>query len=92
MTDAPAVMSAEQRETILNKRIADYTRKGWTVQSVTTGQAILTKNKRIGWFWNTVLVLITAGLWLIYVIYRALNRKNDTVVINVDAYGKVTTR
>lgn len=85
-------MTTEQREHILNQRIAEYTRKGWQVQSVTAGQAILTKNKRIGWFWNTILVVITAGLWLIYVIYKALNRKNDTVVISVDAYGKVTTR
>ena len=59
------------------------------MQSSGNNQAVLSKNKRMGWFWNTVLVLITGGLWLIYVIYRALNRKKDTVVVTVDQYGKV---
>ncbi len=62
---------------------------GWTVQTVSSGQAVLSKVRRMGWFWNTIGVLITAGFWLIYVIYRALNRKRDTLIITVDAYGQV---
>ena len=52
---------------------------------------MLSKNKRIGWFWNLILVILTGGLWLIYVIYRALNRKKLTAIITVDPYGKVRT-
>lgn len=85
-------VSDDTRAQVLNAEIAKYVNKGYTVQSSGAGQAVLTKNKRIGWFWNTVLVLLTAGLWLIYVIYKALNRKQDTLVINVDAYGKVSKR
>lgn len=74
---------------MLNQAVAKYARDGYTVQTNSNFQAVLTKNRRIGWFWNTVLVILTAGLWLIYVIYRALNRKSDTVVLTVDQYGKL---
>lgn len=84
-------MSAETRAQILNSEIADYARRGWNVQSIAAGQAVLSRNKRMGWFWNLILVLITGGLWLIYVIYRALNRKQETLVITVDPDGRVRT-
>ena len=54
-----------------------------------SAQYVLSRNKRMGWFWNTVLVLITGGLWLIYVIYRALNRKVETVVLTIDQHGRI---
>lgn len=85
-------LSEEARAQILNAEISKYVNKGYTVQSSGSGQAVLSKNKRIGWFWNAILVLLTAGLWLIYVIYKALNRKQQTVIINVDAYGKISRR
>ncbi len=50
----------------------------------------MTKLVRMGWFWNTVLVIVTGGLWLIYLIYRALNRKRATVVLTVDQYGNIS--
>ena len=91
MTDAMP-MPDEARERILNAEIARYAAKGWTVQTVSAGQAVLSRNKRMGWFWNLILVLVTAGLWLIYVVYRALNRKKETLVVTVDAQGRVQTR
>lgn len=92
MTEAnrgPVVLTEEARAQVLNGEIARYVQAGWSVQTVGSGQAVLTKVRRMGWFWNTIGVIITAGLWLIYVIYRALNRKRDTVVVTVDAYGQV---
>ena len=94
MTDvnaAPAALPDDTRSQILNAEVAKYAKRGWTVETVSGGQAVLTKNKRIGWFWNLVLVILTGGLWLIYVIYRALNRKKLTAIITVDPYGKVRT-
>jgi hypothetical protein len=88
MTDAMPLPD-ETRERILNAEIARYAAKGWTVQTVS---AVLSRNKRMGWFWNLILVLVTAGLWLIYVVYRALNRKKETLVVTVDAQGLVQTR
>lgn len=84
-----AQVSEATREQRLNEEIAKHVAHGYTVQSKMSGTAVLSRNKRMGWFWNTVLVLLTAGLWLIYVIYRALNRKTEVIQINVDVYGKV---
>lgn len=80
------------RTEILNQAVARYARDGWTVNSVAGFQAVLSRKKRIGWFWNLILALITAGLWLIVVIIRVVNRKILTVVLTVDAYGTVTER
>ncbi|SIO20872.1 hypothetical protein [Agromyces cerinus] len=88
---APAALSDESRAQLLNAEVAKYAQRGWTVQSVAAGQAVVSKNKRIGWFWNLILVLLTGGLWLIYVVYRALNRKVQTVVITVDPTGRIRT-
>ncbi|MEF3404488.1 hypothetical protein [Agromyces sp. CCNWLW203] len=88
---APAALSDESRAQLLNAEVARYAQRGWTVQSVAAGQAVVSKNKRIGWFWNLILVILTGGLWLIYVVYRALNRKVMTVVITVDPAGRIRT-
>lgn len=95
MTDSnstPGALSADARAQILNAEVATYAQRGWTVQTVNAGQAVLSKTRRMGWFWNLLLVLLTGGLWLIYVIYRALNRKVDTLIIMVDAQGNVRTQ
>jgi len=91
MTDAMPLPD-DARARILNAEIARYAAQGWTVQTVSAGQAVLSRNKRMGWFWNLILVLITAGLWLIYVVYRALNRKKQTLVVTVDPQGRVHTQ
>lgn len=94
MSDATTTrqpLSDEARAQVLNAEVAKYATKGWNVQTAAAGQAVLSKNKRIGWFWNLILVLLTAGLWLIVVIVRVVNRKKNTLVITVDAYGKVRT-
>ncbi|MBF4603781.1 hypothetical protein [Curtobacterium sp. VKM Ac-2884] len=87
MTDVtPAQQQALQTE------IARASADGWTVTSVTGNQAILQRKKRIGWFWNLVLTVVTGGLWLIVVIIRLVNRKTQTQIITVDAGGLVTRR
>lgn len=86
---APVPLDDAQRGAVLNAEVARLARDGYTVESNANMQAVLVKVRRMGWFWNTVLVIVTAGLWLIYVIYRALNRKKDTVILTVDQYGNV---
>ncbi len=89
----PSVTPAEaHRLALLNAEVARWASKGWTVASVSGDQAIVQRPKRIGWFWNLVLTLLTAGLWLIVVIVRVVNRKIETRVITVDAAGNVTVR
>lgn len=84
-------LSEDARAQILNAEVAKHAARGWNVQTVAAGQAVLSRNKKIGWFWNIVLSIITAGIWLIVVIVRVVNRKKNTLVIIVDAYGKVRT-
>jgi hypothetical protein len=85
-------LTESQRADILSREVAKYVRSGWATESVSNTQAVLVKVKRIGWFFNLILVLITAGLWLIYVIYRALNRKSTRLVLFVNEFGQVERR
>ena len=91
MTDVNSAspVSEATRTQVLNAEVAKYAKRGWSVETASAGQAVLSKNKRIGWFWNLILVILTGGLWLIYVVYRALNRKKITAIITVDEYGQV---
>lgn len=85
----PQQLSIEQRQQILGAEVAKHVANGYTATSVIGTTATLTKNKRIGWFWNTVLTLVTSGLWLIVVVFRVVNRKRITIVLTVDPYGKI---
>lgn len=86
------VLSDEARAALLNAEVAKQASRGWTVQTVSPGQAVLSRSSKIGWFWNILLSVITGGLWLIVVVYRVVNRKKETLVLSVDAYGRVTSR
>ncbi|SKC38899.1 MULTISPECIES: hypothetical protein [Plantibacter] len=82
----------EQLTAVLNAEVARYAARGWSVSSVQGQQAVLQRQKRIGWFWNLILTLITGGLWLIVVIIRVVNRKVESLIVTVDAYGRISTR
>lgn len=90
-TSRPA-LSPEARSAALDSTVAKLAREGWTVTSVSPAQAVLQRRKRIGWFWNLLLTLVTGGLWLIVVIVKLVNRKTETRIVTVDAYGNVSTR
>jgi len=89
VNSAPAPLPEDTRTQVLNAEVAKYVQRGWTVQTFAAGQAVLSRNKRIGWFWNLILVILTGGLWLFYILYRALNRKKETAIITVDASGRI---
>ena len=82
----------EQLTAVLNAEVARYAARGWTVSSMQGQQAVLQRQKRIGWFWNLILTLLTGGLWLIVVIIRVVNRKVESLIVTVDAYGRISTR
>jgi hypothetical protein len=77
------------RVAALDEAVARWARDGWSVSSVSGATAVLQRKKRIGWFWNLVLTVITGGLWLIVVVVRVVNRKIQTVVLTVDEYARV---
>lgn len=82
--------SIQQRA--LEDAIAQESAAGWTVTSLTTGQAILQRNKRLGWFWNLIFTVLSAGLWLIVVFLKVIDRETETIVITADSAGNITRR
>lgn len=74
-------IAPEARAAVLDAEVANLARQGWTVSSSTSGtQAVLQRKKRIGWFWNIILSVLTGGIWLIVMIVRVVNRKIETQV------------
>jgi hypothetical protein len=94
MTDttpaARPTLDPQQQSALLNAEVAKFASQGWTVSSVSGAQAVLQRKRRIGWFWNIVLSLVTGGIWLLVVLYKVLNRKVETLVLTADAYGTIT--
>jgi hypothetical protein len=86
---SPAALSDDVRAQLLNSVIVAQGQAGWAVQTMSEGQAILSRNKRIGWAVNLLLALLTGGLWLIVVIVQIVNRKKETLIVTVDKYGNV---
>lgn len=75
--------------TNLDNHVRSYAHKGFTVESRTDTQAVLTKKQTIGWFWNIILSFVTCGLWLLVVLYRLINRKHDRIILTMDENGSV---
>jgi hypothetical protein len=88
-TATTETIDAERKQQILQQAVTSWAAGGWTVNYVNADQAVLKRTRRMGWFWNTIAVLFTGGLWLIYVIYRALNRLEDVAVLTVDDFGVI---
>ena len=72
----------------MNEAIADYVGEGWLVESA-VGDFVTFSRRSRNWFSNTLMVLITFGLWFFYLIYRAFKPARDTLVIRVDDFGHV---
>lgn len=82
-------MTTDQQSQILNAEVARDAKRGWTVSSVSGGQAVMQRKKKLNALLHIILSVITGGLWLIVVAVLVINRKIETQVLSVDAYGKV---
>jgi hypothetical protein len=74
---------------MLDQAVAKHVSQGWSVESRTETQAVLSKKARIGWFFNILLTVLTGGLWGIVVIYKLVNRKVERKVLTADAAGNL---
>jgi hypothetical protein len=93
------VVSATERDAILNEATAAFARREWTITSVFAGQAIAQRRIPVGgttpwisvvfWVASILLTLVTGGLWLIVLVIQYLSRATETTVITVDSYGKL---
>ena len=80
------------RADLLNAEVARFAGRGWSVSSVSGSQAVLSRKRRIGFWLNAVLALLTGGLWLLVVLVRVVNRRVENLVLTVDAAGVVSRR
>lgn len=79
----------EQRQEILQIEIRKYVNRGYTVQSVSGTQAVLSKRKKIRLVTHIILSLLTFGFWLIIPLIQIINRKQSTILLAVDPLGNV---
>ena len=82
-------LNLEQRQEILQLEIRKYVSRGYTVQSISGTQAVLSKKKKIRVLMHIVLALLTFGLWLIIPLIQIINRKQSTILLAVDQLGNV---
>jgi hypothetical protein len=92
--EKPKPLPGDQLDAILKAEVATWTAKGWTVEATTKlfgRSAILREPRWRAFLRDTLLVFVTAGLWLIYIIYRALVGKTSNKIITVDRFGRAKT-
>jgi hypothetical protein len=65
----------------LDAVVAQHVNSGWSVESRTETQAIVSRKAKIGWFLNILLSVLTGGLWLIVVFFKLVNRKVERKVL-----------
>jgi len=78
--------------TALDLAVAEYVRKGYTVDDRQPAQVVLSRKKKVsalGLLLWVALAVCTVGLILIVPAVRLANRKRDVIVLTLDARGKV---
>ena len=78
-----------ERRAILDRAVTKYVQHGYTVASRTGRQAVVSKRQRVNVPLNTLLVLLTGGLWLGVVAVRLLDWPTDRVLLSVDESGEL---
>lgn len=84
-------LSQEQLDDIMFTRVSALAREGWQVESKTNNSVILSRPKKIGFWLNLLLCLLTGGLWLIYVIYRLINRQRESYTVRITKDGRLSS-
>lgn len=72
---------------VLNGEIAKFAAQGWGVQHQDGHQAVLSRRIRMSVILNLIGVVLTGGLWLIYVLVRIASPRFERRVITVDHNG-----
>jgi len=85
-----ALPTDAERRAELVKRLRKYRSDGYAVELSADGfTATLSRKRKLGLWLNLILTILTAGLWLIVVAIKLVNRKTETVVLFVDEAGKI---
>ena len=82
-------VSVEMRTAYLNAEISKLVSKGYEVQVISGFSAVLSKKKKIRLLFHLIVAFLTFGIWLIVPIWQFVNRKNDSVTLEIDEQGRV---
>jgi hypothetical protein len=86
-----APLTLDQREQILERKVHEYTAKGYVIKSLTQTDAVLVApNRGKKAAADGCLTLIWLGLWIVPAIIGAVSGDYEKVKIHVDTNGKVT--
>lgn len=88
-TQPSSELSLSQRQEILQKEIEKWVSRGYSLESRTETRAVLSRKKKIRLITHLLIALLTAGIWLLVVLWQVINRKSQTVTISVDERGRV---
>ena len=89
-TSSLKLLTVQQRTAILNKAIQGYQKSGYRLVSRTETTAQLYKPKEFSCCIAIIMIFLVIGL-LLYLIYY-LTKKDDTVYLEVDEYGRLHTQ
>ena len=92
MDDTLDVTSEERRRAVLDHAIGTYVEHGYKVESVHGFQAVMVKRRSVFTLFNALMTVVTAGLWLIVMVIRAIDPLVDRAVLTVDRRGELHGR
>ena len=87
--DAAYAVPIQIRNERLQDQIESFKLAGYRLESVAGAQAVVSRVRRLYLRRNVPAVILTAGLWLIPLIYRMQHRSWQRIVITVDDSGAV---
>ena len=90
VTEEPGTMSDAEQRVVLDRVVAKYVQHGYSVQSNTGRQAVVTRRQRVQVGLNLALTVLTGGIWLLVLAIRLLNWPTDRVVLTIDRHGVLT--
>jgi hypothetical protein len=87
----PTLLTNFERREILARAVVQWTSQGWRTELLTDNKAALSKESFRKWYWDSVLLILTAGLWLVVIVIKLARggHYSDHVTLYVDEYGRV---
>ncbi|WP_375390107.1 hypothetical protein [uncultured Amnibacterium sp.] len=82
-------LSDDERRRILDRAVAKYVQHGYSIRSNDGRRAVVAKRQSVNVLLNLLLVLVTGGIWLIFLALRLLNWPTDRAVLTVDPTGEL---
>ena len=78
----------DERRAILDQEIKRFVKKGFRVISRTDTTAQLVKPKKFSFFWAFMWFLLVGIGLIVYLLYYA-GKKDDTIYLEVDEFGRI---